>query len=247
MPITLPFDLTDLDNFADGFPHNLFEVHRREAPVCWHEPTAHTPDGEGFWSVATHAEILRILKDPETYSSERGGARPCGGTLLQDLPIAGIVLNMMDGPRHARIRRLVSTGLTPRTIGRLEAERRRRTRALLTRIEDGTEFDFLPEVAAELPMQAICILLGVPEDAWSSRSCWRRSQNISSSAGSSGRAATGTPASGTSRCASGEDECRERHRSPRPARAARRTAGAFSAAAPVPRAPRARIDLVRAA
>jgi cytochrome P450 len=131
--------------------------------VYWHEPTAHTPDGEGFWSVATYAEALRVLKDPETYSSERGGERLCGGTLLQDLPIAGMILNMMDGPRHDRIRRLVSTGLTPRTVGTLEAELRRRTRMLLVRIEDGVAFDFLHEVAAELPMQAICILLGVPE------------------------------------------------------------------------------------
>jgi len=53
--VRLPFDLTDLDNFAHGFPHDLFAVHRREAPVYWHEPTAHTPDGEGFWSVATYA------------------------------------------------------------------------------------------------------------------------------------------------------------------------------------------------
>jgi hypothetical protein len=36
-------DLTDLDNFADGFPHHLFATHRHEAPVWWHEPTAHTP------------------------------------------------------------------------------------------------------------------------------------------------------------------------------------------------------------
>lgn len=163
MTVRLPFDLTDLDNFADGFPHHLFAVHRRDAPVYWHEPTVHTPDGEGFWSVATYAETLRVIKDPDTYSSERGGERPCGGTLLQDLPIAGIVLNMMDGPRHDRIRRLVSTGLTPRTVALLEDELRRRTRALLERIDDGAAFDFLVDVAAELPMQAICILLGVPE------------------------------------------------------------------------------------
>jgi cytochrome P450 len=156
-------DLTDLDNFAHGFPHDLFEVHRREAPVWWHEPTRHTPDGEGFWSVATHAETLEVLRDPVTYSSERGGERPYGGTLLQDLPVAGIVLNMMDDPRHGRIRRLVGTGLTPRTVGRLEEELRRRTRALLAGIEDGAPFDFLVEVAAELPMQMICILLGIPE------------------------------------------------------------------------------------
>lgn len=164
MTTRLPFDLTDLDNFADGFPHALFAVHRREAPVYWHEPTAHTPDGEGFWSVATHAEALQVLRDPQTYSSERGGDRLAGGTLLQDLPIAGLVLNMMDGTRHARIRRLASTGLTPRMVQRLEDDLRRRTRLLLARIDDGTAFDFLTDVAAELPMQAICMLLGVPED-----------------------------------------------------------------------------------
>jgi cytochrome P450 len=157
-------DLTDLDNFADGFPHDVFEVHRREAPVWWHEPTEHTPDGEGFWSVATYAETQAVLRDPDTYSSERGGDREHGGTLLQDLEIAGVVLNMMDDPRHARVRRLVSAGLTPRMVSGLEDELRRRTRAVLASIEDGATVDFLVDVAAELPMQMICILLGVPEE-----------------------------------------------------------------------------------
>ena len=139
-------------------------MHRREAPVWWHEPTEHTPDGEGFWSVATHAETLAVQRDPVTYSSERGGGREHGGTLLQDLEVAGIVLNMMDDPRHARIRRLVSAGLTPRTVARLEDELRTRTRALLDHVGDGDEIDFLVDVAAELPMQMICILLGVPEE-----------------------------------------------------------------------------------
>ena len=122
-------DFTDLDNFADGFPHDLFEVHRREAPVYWHEPTDNTPDGEGFWSVATHAETLAVLRDPETYSSVTGGERPYGGTLLQDLAIAGQVLNMMDDPRHSQIRRLVSSGLTPRMIRRVEDDLRARATA----------------------------------------------------------------------------------------------------------------------
>ena len=82
-------DFTDLDNFADGFPHFLFEVHRREAPVYWHAATENTPDGEGFWSVATYAETLAVLKDPVTYSSVSGGSRPYGGALLQDLAVAG--------------------------------------------------------------------------------------------------------------------------------------------------------------
>ena len=156
-------DFTDLDNFAHGFPHALFQIHRRDAPVWWHEPTAHTPDGEGFWSVATYAETLEVQRDPVTYSSERGGTREHGGTLLQDMPVAGLVLNMMDDPRHARIRRLVSMGLTPRTVRDLETELRRRTALLVDAIEPGQPFDFLVDVAAEPPMQMICMLLGVPE------------------------------------------------------------------------------------
>lgn len=156
-------DLTDLDNFAGGFPHDLFEAHRRESPVCWHEPTEHTPDGEGFWSVATYAETLAVLRDPDTYSSVTGGTRPFGGTLLQDLSVAGQVLNMMDDPRHAQIRRLVSSGLTPRMITRVTEDLRARARTLLDAVEPGVALDFLVDIAAELPMQMICILLGVPE------------------------------------------------------------------------------------
>jgi cytochrome P450 len=156
-------DFTDLDNFANGFPHEFFALHRREAPVYWHEPTDNTPDGEGFWSVATYAETLAVLKDPGTYSSVTGGTRPFGGTLLQDLAIAGQVLNMMDDPRHSQIRRLVSSGLTPRMLSAVENDLRARARRLLDDVVPGEPFDFLVDIAAELPMQMICILLGVPE------------------------------------------------------------------------------------
>jgi len=156
-------DFTDLDNFANGFPHSLFEVHRREAPVYWHSATENTPDGEGFWSVASYAETLAVFRDPVTFSSVTGGTRPFGGTLLQDLSIAGQVLNMMDDPRHSQIRRLVSSGLTPRMIRLVEDDLRARARRLLDSVEPGVPFDFLVDIAAELPMQMICILLGVPE------------------------------------------------------------------------------------
>ncbi len=156
-------DFTDLDNFARGFPHDLFAIHRRDAPIYWHHPTEHTPDGEGFWSIASYAETLAVLKDPVTFSSVTGGDRPFGGTLLQDLSIAGQVLNMMDDPRHSQIRRLVSSGLTPRMIGLVEDDLRARTRRLLDDVVPGEPFDFLVDIAAELPMQMICILLGVPE------------------------------------------------------------------------------------
>src|SRR5258708_35808847 len=70
---------------------------------------------------------------------------------------------MMDDPRHSQIRRLVSSGLTPRMIGLVEDDLRARARRLLDDVVPGEPFDFLVDIAAELPMQMICILLGVPE------------------------------------------------------------------------------------
>ena len=107
LPTLVDHDLTDLDLFSAGFPHDVFALHRREAPVWWHPATPHTPDGVGFWSVATHAEALAVFRDPATYSSVGGGDRPQGGTIIPDTPTAGIALNMMDDPRHGRVRRLV--------------------------------------------------------------------------------------------------------------------------------------------
>jgi cytochrome P450 len=70
---------------------------------------------------------------------------------------------MMDDPRHSQIRRLVSSGLTPRMIRLVEDDLRGRAGRLLDAVVHGEPFDFLVDVAAELPMQMICILLGVPE------------------------------------------------------------------------------------
>ncbi len=72
------------------------------------------------------------------------------------------MLSMMDDPRHARIRLLVTRGLTPATVRHLEDLLRGRMRGLLDPL--GPRCDYLVDVAAELPMQAICLLLRVPEE-----------------------------------------------------------------------------------
>src|SRR5258706_16359892 len=113
-----PPDLTDLDLFAGGFPHDVFQELRRQGPAFWHEPTEHTPDGDGFWSVVAHAESMAVMGDAETYSSETGGDPPYGGTILPDPPTAGQKLNRMEDPRPPRTRRLGSEGCTPRLIPR---------------------------------------------------------------------------------------------------------------------------------
>ncbi|WP_425464615.1 cytochrome P450 [Nocardia yunnanensis] len=159
-------DLTDLDRFAHGFPHAVFDHLRERQPVWWHPPTAHTPDGEGFWVLSRYADIVAVAGDSSTYSSESGGNRSGGGTLIEDLPAdwaVGVLLNMMDDPRHAGVRKLLMPSVAPRTLKLIEDDLRQRAEILVdTALEQG-ECDFLLDLAAELPLQAVAQLLGVPQ------------------------------------------------------------------------------------
>ena len=160
-------DLTDLDRFASGFPHEVFTRLRREAPVWFHPPTTHTPGGEGFWVISRYADVLAVATDARTYSSERGGAREGGGTLIEDLPsgfATGVLLNMMDDPRHQKLRRLATSTVSPRALAVLEDELRARTAAIVDAAVARGRCDFLLDVAAELPLQAVARLLGVPQE-----------------------------------------------------------------------------------
>jgi cytochrome P450 len=68
----------------------------------------------------------------------------------------------MDDPRHRSIRRLVTPAFSPKDLGKLEEGLRDLTGSTLDAASEKGEFDFLREVAAELPMQATASLMGVP-------------------------------------------------------------------------------------
>src|SRR5690242_10556451 len=165
-------DLSDNTTFAEGFPHDHFTWARGHAPVYWHEPTVATPDGEGFWVMSRHEDAMAIMLDPETFSSDKGGGRTGGGTGLNDEPRAGKFLNWTDDPRHKRLRSLVNKGFTNRAIHDLEAELRRRTAALIEALPENEPFDFVDRFSRDLPLQAICLLLGVPQEDRAQLAAW---------------------------------------------------------------------------
>jgi len=199
-------DLTDLGLFAAGFPDDVFTVLRREAPVWWHEPTSHTPDGAGFWVVSRHAEMLSVASDAATFSSAGASDAAGGGTLIEDLPYgfaAGVLLNMMDDPRHHRIRRLVTPAVAPRTLSLLEAELRTRTAAILDAVVARGRCDFLLDVAVELPLQAIAMVMGIPDEdrhdlmAWTNATLSYDDRELGGRSTSSEHAAAAMAAYGT--------------------------------------------------
>lgn len=167
MPVRDDIDLTDLDRFTAGFPHHVFEELRREAPVWFHPPTVHTPGGEGFWVLSRYADIIAAAADSKTFSSETGGGREGGGTTLEDMPlgfVVGSLLNMMDDPRHAKFRKHLSPSTTPKALRGIEEDLRRRAVGIVEAALAKRECDFLVDVAAELPLQAVAQLAGVPQE-----------------------------------------------------------------------------------
>ncbi len=158
-----PVDLSDDASFKDGFPHGFFTWLRQNDPIHWHEPTAVTPDGEGFWVVSRHDDVMEVFRRADIFSSDTGGDRKGGGTTLKDERAAGKILNYSDDPHHRVLRGLVNKGFTAQAVGELEAELRRRANLLIDAFPVGEPFDFVSHFSRELPLQAICIVLGVPQ------------------------------------------------------------------------------------
>ncbi|WOX24690.1 cytochrome P450 [Streptomyces solicathayae] len=160
------------DTWAREVPYDQFAYLRRESPVHWH-PLG--DDGDGFFALTRHADIVAASRDPELWSVERGSffIREQTPEALETLALS---LLGMDPPRHTRYRRLVSTVFSPRMIRRLAEDIQRRAELLADSVAArGGEVEFVEEVAARLPLQVICEMVGVPaadEDrifAWSNR------------------------------------------------------------------------------
>lgn len=159
MPLALrDVDLASHDEFVDGVPHDWFALLRREDPVHWNDE----PDGPGFWAITKHAHINEVHRDWKTFSSERGG------TSLEDIEPEHIEPRKsmidMDPPRHNQLRAIVNKRFTPKAV-QLYADY---IRGLMRSILDDTlpkgEFDFVREVAAELPMRVFAEMLGAPAE-----------------------------------------------------------------------------------
>ncbi|MDH3704719.1 MAG: cytochrome P450 [Acidimicrobiia bacterium] len=161
-------DLTDLDRFVDGFPHEWFTYLRREHPVWLHPGTDHGADGEPFWVVSSYEHVTEVHRSGTLFSHQTGPGRDgAGGIALNDIEAGrgpGLQMVMTDPPQHTRYRKLVNSGFTPRMVRRLTDTLRLRTASILDRVCERGECDFVTEVAADLPLMAIADIIGVPQD-----------------------------------------------------------------------------------
>ncbi|WP_327356516.1 cytochrome P450 [Streptomyces sp. NBC_01304] len=147
------------DTWAREVPHDQFALLRREDPVHWHE----LPVGEGFFAITRHADIIEASRNPEVWSVEKGSffIRDQTPEALESL---ALTLVGMDPPKHSRFRRLVNAGFAPRMIRKLVEDIERRAAVLADQVEEGVELEFVERMAALLPLQVICEMMGIPAE-----------------------------------------------------------------------------------
>jgi cytochrome P450 len=149
-------DLTSHDTFLRGVPHATFARMRREEPVAWVDEG----DGDGFWALSKHADISAVSRDFGRFTASRGIRIE---QMAPDELEARRTMMEFDPPEHARLRRLVQPGFTPKVIATYESA----FRLLAGHVLDGVlplgEIDFVTEISRELPIRLLCRLLGVPE------------------------------------------------------------------------------------
>jgi cytochrome P450 len=143
-----------------------FATLRTERPISYYdepviEGTAFAlPPGAGYYALTRYRDIATVSRTPEVFLSGPGAISQF------DLPpemveyFSGLIST--DNPRHARLRRIIAHAFSPRNIRQVEESVVRVADQVLTRaIKSGTG-DFMTDIAAPLPLEIICSMMGVP-------------------------------------------------------------------------------------
>lgn len=144
----------------------MFARLRREAPFFRHGPGC-TEDGEAFWVVTRYADLIEAAENP-VFSSQGGGGRAGGGTHVDDLQAgvhAGVLINMIDDPRHQLFRDLVDPVVARDAVRGRVPFLRREAGALVDAVV-GTDCDFQRDVSAPYAVRTSAAMLGAPEQDW---------------------------------------------------------------------------------
>jgi cholest-4-en-3-one 26-monooxygenase len=158
-------DLLDPDTFENGVPRDAFRQVREAQPVYWFpQPQAHSG---GFWVVTLLEDVQEISRQPAVFSSAERGAIFTGKTAVDEevmLASTGMLMLNMDPPQHSAQRRVVQRAFTPRVIRDLEVRLKDIAAEIVERALAKGEGDFVRDIAAELPLLAICELIGIPAE-----------------------------------------------------------------------------------
>jgi cytochrome P450 len=147
--------LTDAALYA-GDPYPTYAWLRANAPVYWDAAS-------NLWVCSRYDDVVRISKDPATFSS-------AGGVLMDSDQQVSLVTT--DAPRHTRLRKLVSRGFTPRMVAQYGQRIREIVAELLDRMAPRGTADLVGDLAVPLPLYIIADMLGIRREDFARFHAW---------------------------------------------------------------------------
>jgi cytochrome P450 len=160
--------LSDAELWIGPEREGVFAKLRAERPISFQEEfdpppemAATIPKGPGYWALTRYADVMQVSRDPDTFHS-------APTTTVTDMPAEiaewlGSMINM-DAPKHTKLRLIVNRGFTPRQVARIEESVRLQAKDIVDRVAPMGECDFVTEIAAALPLQIICDMMGIPRE-----------------------------------------------------------------------------------
>ena len=164
------FDPTDPDLMLAGVPHEQLLAMRRTAPVSWVEQDeaarAGFPDTTGYWALSRHADVAAVSKNQADFSTNANGVIIRFGPHMtrEEVEQSNFLLINHDAPEHTKLRQIVARGFTPKAINALHDSLEQRATTIVADAVARGEGNFVDDIAAELPLQAICDLMGFPQE-----------------------------------------------------------------------------------
>ena len=130
----------------------------------WEFEGSPLPKGPGYWAITRYEDVWAASRNPQVFISGRGVNI---GDVPQEMNEFIGSMIAMDDPRHFRLRNIVAKGFTPKQISQVEEYVRTKAATIIDRVieqfPDG-ECDFVEQIAAPLPLQIICEMMGIPDE-----------------------------------------------------------------------------------
>jgi cytochrome P450 len=158
----IDFDPTASDFLADPYP--VLAALREATPVLRHEELDR-------WFVTRHADVRTCLRDRRlgrnyrhVGTDEEFRAEPLDPRWQSFWDVERWSLLWIEPPDHTRIRKLVASAFTPRSVGAMREPAARFAHGLLEPLVEQGHMDLLYDFAQPYSIGLICDWLGVPAD-----------------------------------------------------------------------------------
>jgi len=167
-------DLSDLDFWRRPWNEReaAFATLRNERPISFYEEpliegtAIELPHGAGYHALTRYRDVATASRHPDVFLSGPGAVSQMDLSPEMIEYFSGMIST--DNPKHARLRRIVSNAFNPRNVRAIEDSIERVADEVIERAMIGGSGDFVADIAAPLPLEIICTMMGVPPSEYAS-------------------------------------------------------------------------------